>query len=90
MGQDRAKAATLNGKGKGNEGSSSQSESSSAVGGMISTPQRLSISFAKAHLWKQWNKLKEHSTVYMDEEELENHRIALRLIEKDHNFAPSK
>jgi hypothetical protein len=83
--QDRVKAAAQ--KGKANEGSSSQSESSSAVDGMMSTLKRLSTSCAKAQLWKQWNKLKNRSTVNMDEEELKIHRKALQLIQKDLQFA---
>jgi hypothetical protein len=46
MGQDRAKAATR--KGKGKEGLSTQSEYSSAVGDMMFTLNKLSVSFAKA------------------------------------------
>jgi hypothetical protein len=41
-----------------------------AMSGMMSTLKKLSTSFAKAQLWRQWNKLKEHSTVNMGEEEL--------------------
>jgi hypothetical protein len=52
----RAKAAVR--KAKPKEGSSSQSESSVVVGDMMSTLKRLSISFDKAQLCKQWNKLK--------------------------------
>jgi hypothetical protein len=52
----RAKAAAR--KAKAKEGSSSQSESSTVVGDMMSTLKRLSISFNKAQLCKQWNKLK--------------------------------
>jgi hypothetical protein len=84
IGQDRAKAMAR--KGTGNEGSSSQSESSSTVGDMMPTLKKLSISFAKAQLWKQWNKLKDHSTVNMDEKELKIHREALQLIQKDLQF----
>jgi hypothetical protein len=68
------------------EGSSSQSESSSAMGGNISTLKKLSTSFTKAQLWKQYNKLRYHFTVNMDDEELMCHREALRLIEKDLQF----
>jgi hypothetical protein len=86
MGQVRAKAATWKGKQKGKEGSSSQTESFSAVGGMMSTLEKLRISFAKVQLWKQWNKLKECSTTNMDEEEVQTHREAFRLIQKDLQF----
>jgi hypothetical protein len=68
MDQDRAKAATLMGERKGKEGSSSQRESSFAMGGMMFTLKMLNTLFAKAQLWKQWNKLKDSSTVNMDEE----------------------
>jgi hypothetical protein len=68
MDQDRAKAATLMGERKGKEGSSSQRESSSAMGGMMFTLKMLNTLFAKAQLWKQWNKLKDSFTANMDEE----------------------
>jgi hypothetical protein len=64
MGRDRAKAATW--KGKGKEGSCSQSEPSFVVGGMMSTLKKINNPFAKARLWKQWNKLKERFTANMD------------------------
>jgi hypothetical protein len=67
-------------KGKGKEGSSSQCVSSSAVGGIMSTLKKLSISFAKAQLWKQYNKFRDRPIMNMDEEELKSHRQALRLI----------
>jgi hypothetical protein len=85
MCRDRAKAATR--KGKGMEGSCSQSEFFSAVGGMMSTLKKLITSFAKVRLWKQWNKLKDHSTANMDEEDLQTHREALKLIQKELQFA---
>jgi hypothetical protein len=72
IGQNRAKPAAW--KGKGKEGSSSQSESSSAVGGIMSTFKKLSTSFAKVQMWRQYNKFWDRSTVNMDEEELESHR----------------
>jgi hypothetical protein len=37
------------------------------------TLKKLSTSFAKAQMWKQYNKLQNHSTMNMDEEALENH-----------------
>jgi hypothetical protein len=82
--RDRAKAIAR--KGKGKKGSISQSESSSTVSGIISTLKKLSISFAKAQLWKQYNKLNDRSTVNIDEEELESHREALKLIQRDLQF----
>jgi hypothetical protein len=85
IGQDRAKVATQ--KGKEKEGSSSQSESSSPVGGIMSTLKKLTTTFAKVRMWKQYNKLKDRSTVNMDEEELESHRAALRLIQRDLQFS---
>jgi hypothetical protein len=73
--------------GKAKEGSSSQSEPSAVVGGMMSTLNRLSTSFAKSQLWKQRNKLKERSTVNMDGDELKIHREALYLIQRYLQFA---
>jgi hypothetical protein len=89
MGHDRAKVAARKGKGKGKgkANSSSQSETVSVVGGMMSTLKKMSTSFVKAQLWKQWNKLKDRSTVNMDEDEFKNHCLALKLLEKDLNFA---
>jgi methionine synthase I (cobalamin-dependent) len=82
MERDRAKVAAR----KGNECSSSHSKSSFVVGDMMSTVKKLSTAFAKTQLWELWNKLKERSTVNMDEKELQNHRVDLRLIEKYINF----
>jgi hypothetical protein len=62
------------------EGSNSQSEPSSTVGGIMSILNKLSTSFVKSQLWKQYNKLKYRSIANMDGEELESHRDALRLI----------
>jgi hypothetical protein len=56
------------------------------VGDIISTLKKLSISFAKVQLWKQYNKLNDRSTVNIDEEELESHREALKLIQRDLQF----
>jgi hypothetical protein len=56
------------------------------VADTVSTLKKSSTSFAKAQLWKHCNKLKEYSTVNMDEEELQIHREALRLIQKDLKF----
>jgi hypothetical protein len=82
--QDRAKTATQ--KGRGTEGLSSQSESSSKMGDIMSTLKKLSISFTKAQMWKQYNKLRDRSTANMDAEELTSYREALRLIETDLHF----
>jgi hypothetical protein len=51
------------------------------------TLKKLSTSFSKAQMWKQYNKLRGRSTVNMNGEELTSHREALRLIEKDLQFA---
>jgi hypothetical protein len=85
IGRDRAK--TVARKGKGKEDSSSQSGSSSAMGGIMSTLKKLSTSFTRAHMWKQYNKLREANTADMDAKELTSHQEALRLIKKDLNFA---
>jgi hypothetical protein len=83
--RDKAKTATW--KGKGKEGSSSQSASSSVMGGTMFTLKKLSASFTKAQMWKQYNKPYDHSTANMDDEELVSHHEALRFIEKDLQFA---
>jgi hypothetical protein len=62
------------------EDSNSQSEPSSTVGGIMSILNKLSTSFIKSQLRKQYNKLKDRSITNMDGEELESHRDALRLI----------
>jgi hypothetical protein len=85
IGRDRVKADAR--KGKGKEDSSSQSESSSVMGDIMSTLKKLRTSFTNAQMWKQYNKLRDRSTVNMDDEELASHREALRLIEKDLHFA---
>jgi hypothetical protein len=85
IGRDRAKAAVQ--KGKGKEGSSSQNKFSFVVGGIMSTLKKLRTSFGKAQLWKQYNKLKYRSTMNMDNEELESHHEALKLIQRDLQFA---
>jgi hypothetical protein len=85
IGQDRVKVAAR--KEKGKEGSSSQSESSFIIGDIMSTLKKLSTSFTKAQMWKQYNKFRNRSTVNMDDEELTSHRETLRLIEKDLHFA---
>jgi hypothetical protein len=81
IGRDRAKTVVR--KGKGKKDSSSQIESCSTLGGIMSTIKKLNTSFAKAQMWKQYNKLCDRSTVNMDDETLESHREALRLIERD-------
>jgi hypothetical protein len=57
------------------------------MGGIMFTLKKLSTSFSKAQMWKQYNKLRDRSTVNMNSEELTSHREALRLIEKDLQFA---
>jgi hypothetical protein len=57
------------------------------MGDIMSTLKKLSTSFTKAQMWKQYNKFWNRSTVNMDDEELTSHREALRLIEKDLHFA---
>jgi hypothetical protein len=47
-----------------------------------STLKKMSASFARVQLWKQWKKLQRHSTEYIDGEELKNHCLALKLLEK--------
>jgi hypothetical protein len=65
---------------------SSQSESSSVMCGIMSTLKKLSASFTKSQMWKQYNKLRYRSTVNVDDEALVSHREALRLIERDLQF----
>jgi phosphoenolpyruvate carboxylase len=84
IGRDRAKVTAQ--KGKEKKGSSSQSESSSALGDIMFILKELSTSFTKTQLWKQYNKLKDRSTANMDEEKLESHHKALRLIQKNLQF----
>jgi hypothetical protein len=86
--RDRDKVTVRKGKGKGKEkkDSSSQNESSTAVGSMMSTLERLSTLFAKAQLWKQWNKLNDCSTTNMDEEKLKIYHEPLQLIQIDLQF----
>jgi hypothetical protein len=52
----------------------------------MSTLNKLSTSFTKAQLLKQWNNLKKCSSTSMDDEELYNHHETLRLVEKDFHF----
>jgi hypothetical protein len=85
IGQDRYK--TVARKGKGKEDSNSQSGSSSAMDGIMSTLKKLVISFSRAQMWKQYNKLHATNTTDMDAKELASHQEALRLIKKDLNFA---
>jgi hypothetical protein len=84
LGRDRAKATTR--KGNEKEGLSKQSEPSSTIGGMIFTLNKLITSFDKTQVWKQWNKLKDCSTINMDDEELKIHREAIQLIQRDLQF----
>jgi hypothetical protein len=74
-------------KGKLKEDSSSQSGSSSIMSDIISNLNKLGISFTRAHMWKQYNKLREVNIADMEAAELASHREALRLIKKDLNFA---
>jgi hypothetical protein len=83
---DRDRAKTTTRKRKEKEGSSKQSEPSSTIGGMIFTLKRLITSFDKTQVWKQWNKLKDCSTINMDDEELKIHREAIQLIQRDLQF----
>jgi hypothetical protein len=85
IGRDRGN--TIVRKGKGKEDSSSQSGSSSAMGGIMSTSQKLGTSFTRAQMWKQYNNLRTANTMDMDAEELVTHREAMRLIKKGLNFA---
>jgi hypothetical protein len=57
------------------------------MGDIMSTLKKLSTSFIKAQMWKQYNKLRDRSTENMDAEELASHRETLRLIETDLHFA---
>jgi hypothetical protein len=53
---------------------------------ILSILEEISTTFIKVQLLKQWDKMKERSTVDMDEEELKKHRLALKIIQKDLNF----
>jgi hypothetical protein len=72
--------------GKGKECLSSQSESSTVIGSIMFTLKKLSTTFSKAKMWKQYSKLRDRSTANMDVEELASHREAIRLIEMDLHF----
>jgi hypothetical protein len=52
----------------------------------MSTLKKLSTLFIKAQMCKQYNKLRNYSTMNMDDEALVSHRWALRLIEIDLQF----
>jgi hypothetical protein len=54
---------------------------------IMSTLKKLSTTFTKTQMWKQYNKLRDHSTVSMDAEELASHQEAIKLIEMDLHFA---
>jgi hypothetical protein len=41
-------------------------------------------------MWKQYNKLRDHSTTNMDDEELTSHHEAVRLIKKISNLQLKK
>jgi hypothetical protein len=85
IGWHRAKDAMR--KGKAKEGSSSQSEIFLHGGWHDVHSEEVNTSFAKAQLWRQWNKLKDCSTMNMDEEELQIHRYTLQIIQRDLQFA---
>jgi hypothetical protein len=53
----------------------------------MSTLKNLITSFVKTQMWKQDNKLNDRSTVNMDDEDLESHHEAVRLIKIDLQFA---
>jgi hypothetical protein len=84
---DRDRAKTIAQKGKGKENLSSQIGFSSRMGDIMSAINKLSTSFTRAQMWKQYNKLHTMNTTDMDVEELVTHREVLRLIKKDLNFA---
>jgi hypothetical protein len=86
IGRDRAKTAAW--KGKWKEDSSSQSGSSSAMGDIMSTLKKLGTSFTRAHMWKQYNKLREANTTGMDAEELTSHWEAMRLLKRISTLPP--
>jgi predicted polyphosphate/ATP-dependent NAD kinase len=74
-------------KGKGKTSSSNQNEHVPFVmSGILSILEEISTTFIKVQLLKQLDKMKERSTVDMDEEELKKHRLALKTIQKDLNF----
>jgi hypothetical protein len=52
----------------------------------MSTLNKLSTSFTKTRMLKQYNNLRNRSTINMDDEELTSHRETLRLIEKGLQF----
>jgi hypothetical protein len=85
IGRDRAKTTAR--KEKLKEDSSSQNGSSSVMDCIMSTLKKLCTSFTRAQMWKQYNKLRTVNTADMDAEELATHRVALRLIKNDLNFA---
>jgi hypothetical protein len=66
IGRDRVKTAAW--KGKWKEDSTNQSGSSSTIGGIMPTLKKLGISFIRAQMWKQYNKLHEASTADIDAE----------------------
>jgi hypothetical protein len=55
--------------------------------GIMSTLKKLNTLFIKPQMWRQYNKLKNHSTANMDDEKLASHRETMRLIEKNLQFA---
>jgi hypothetical protein len=49
--------------------------------------KKLSTTFTKVQMWKQYNKLRDRSTANMDVEELTSHQEAIKLIEMYLHFA---
>ncbi|XP_071682401.1 uncharacterized protein [Lolium perenne] len=78
MGRDRAKAAVRKGRRKGKETSSS-----SEVGSKSFAMSNMMKSLVKAKLFKQWNKMKDRSTVDMNEAEKRKHAKAMKMVEKE-------
>jgi hypothetical protein len=77
-GRDRAKAAARKGRRKGKETSSS-----SEVGSKSFAMSNMMKSLVKAKLFKQWNKVKDRSTVDMNEAEKRKHAKAMKMLEKE-------
>jgi hypothetical protein len=77
-GRDRAKAAARKGRRKGKETSSS-----SEVGSKSFAMSNMMKGLVKAKLFKQWNKMKDRSTVDMNEAEKRKHAKAMKMVEKE-------
>jgi hypothetical protein len=63
---DRDGAKTTARKGKWKKDLSSQCGSSSTMSDIMSTLNKLGISFTRAYIWKQYNKIREANTADMD------------------------